>query len=54
MEIDVLNPFNVTATDEVYGKPLNTVFENRSVAISFMPQFNGEFNVGSLELYAQH
>ena len=49
IEIAVLNPFNATTTNEVYGKPLNTVFENRSVAISFMPQFNGKFNAGSLE-----
>ena len=49
IEIAVLNPFNATDTNEVHGKPLNAVFENRPVAISFMPQFNGEFNAGSLE-----
>ncbi|HJT82956.1 MAG TPA: hypothetical protein VJ697_00615 [Nitrososphaeraceae archaeon] len=47
VEIVVLNPFNVTATDQQYGQPLNAPFGNGFVAISVMNQFNGEFNAGS-------
>jgi len=47
VEIVVFNPFNVTATDEQHGQPINVPFENKSVAISLMKQFNGEFNAGS-------
>ncbi|MGD1834900.1 MAG: hypothetical protein ACPKQO_04185 [Nitrososphaeraceae archaeon] len=48
VEVLVLNPFNVTATDETHGSPSNTLFSNSSVAITLMNQFNGEFNAGSL------
>ena len=48
VEVVVLNSFNATAVDETHGQPLNAPFGNTSVAISLMPQFNGEFNAGSL------